>query len=450
MAAVVSLRRPVRWSLAGDGWALSREGLVFLQRCAREYGDLVPLRYFWKKLLFVNHPDYIEQVLVKCSRRIVKDVAQRADRALIGDGLFLGEGESWLRQRRLMQPAFHRERIAGYGAAMVACAERLIAPWRDGEERDIYREMSRVTMAIVAQTLFGYDVWGDADEVAAALDVALTCMGERVRSVQVLLPETLPTPTNLRLRDARRRIDQVISRIIGERRAVGKDRGDLLSMLMRAQFEDGSRLSDRQVRDEVMTFLVGGYETAADLLAWCWHLLAGHPEVEARLLAEIREVLGGRTPEVGDVSRLRYAGMVISETLRLYPPAPALGREVVEEFVLGGRRVAKGTDILMSQWVMHRDPRYFAEPEAFRPDRWADGLAERLPRFAYFPFGGGPRLCIGHAFATMEATLVLVTIAQRWRLERVPGHRVVAEMIPTLRPKEGVRMVCRGRASRES
>lgn len=307
MAANVSLERPARWSLAGEGWDLSRDGLVFLQRCAREYGDLVPLRYFWKKLLFVNHPEYIEQVLVKHARKITKDVAQRADRALIGDGLFLNEGESWLGQRRLMQPAFHRERIAGYGAVMVDCAERLIAPWRDGEERDIYREMSRVTMAIVAETLFGFDVWDEADEVAAALDIALTSMGERVRSVQVLLPAALPTPVNLRLRDARRRIDRVVYRIIGERRATGEDRGDLLAMLLRAQFEDGSRLSDRQLRDEVMTFLVGGYETAADLLVWAWHLLAGHPEVEARLLAEIEDVLGGRTPEVGDLPRLRYA-----------------------------------------------------------------------------------------------------------------------------------------------
>ncbi len=438
-------RGPKGHLFLGNAAGLSRETLGYLERCARECGDLVPLRFFWKRILFVNHPDLIEQVLAKNSRKVIKDIAQRADRPLIGDGLFLSEGDSWLRQRRMMQPMFHRERIAAYGATMVACAERLIASWRDGETRDIYRDMSRLTMAVVAETLFDADIWGDADEVAGALACALECLSARVRSPQVLLPASLPAPTNLRLRRARRRIDGIVYRIIAERRADAADRGDLLSTLLHARYEDGTAMVDRQVRDEVVTFLVGGYETAADLLAWAWYLLSRHPEVEAKLLAEIEAALGGRPPTAADLPRLTYTGMVVSEVLRLYPPAPALGREALVDFDLAGYRVAKGTDILVSQWVMHRDPRYFADPAAFNPDRWADGLADRLPRYAYFPFGGGPRLCIGHAFATMEATLVLAAVAQRFRLELLPGHPVVAETLPTLRPKYGLRMVVRRR-----
>ncbi len=332
----VRIQGPRGNAIVGNAVDLARGGLPFLQRCSREYGDLIPLRFFWKPILFVNHPDYIEQVLVTNQRAVVKDIAQRADHALIGEGLFLREGESWLRQRRLMQPAFHRERIASYGEVMVAYTEQMMASWHDGERRDIYREMSHLTMAIVAKTLFGADVWGDADEVTDAMDRALAYLGARVQSLQVLLPASLPTPTNLGLWRARQRIDRVVYRIIRERRADGGDRGDLLSMLFGARGDDGSRMTDRQVRDEVMTILVGGYETATDLLAWVWYLLDQHPGAEAKLLAELDTVLDGRVPTVADLPQLPYVGMVVSETLRLYPPAPALGRETTEAFSLGG------------------------------------------------------------------------------------------------------------------
>lgn len=427
--------------LFGHAADLSRNGLPYLQRCAREYGDLVPLRFFWKPILFVNHPDYIAQVLAVQQRNLTKDIAQRADRPLVGDGLFLSEGDFWLQQRRLMQPAFHRERLAAYGEAMVAATGRMLASWRDGETRDIYRAMSELTMAIVAESLFGADLRDEAAEIAAALENALTAMGARVRSIQVLLPDTLPTPTNRRLHRARERIDRLVYRLIADRRRGGDERGDLLSLLLGARDAEGAALSDRQLRDEVMTILVGGYETAADLLSWAWHLLAQHPAAAARLHAELAAILGGRTPTVADLPRLAYAGMIVSETLRLYPPAPALGREAIAPFSIDGYPVASGTDILVSQWVMHRDPRYFADPDSFLPERWGGDFAARLPRYAYFPFGGGPRRCIGHAFATMELTLVLATIAQQFRLEAVPGFPVVPEMIPTLRPKHGLRMV---------
>jgi cytochrome P450 len=212
-------------------------------------------------------------------------------------------------------------------------------------------------------------------------------------------------------------------------------------MLLHLQDERGAGMTDRQVRDEVMTIFVGGYETAADLLSWIWYLLSKHPDVDSKLIAELDAVLGGRLPTTSDLPRLTYTGTVVTEALRLYPPAPALGREALTDFEIGGYRVAKGTDILVSQWVMHRDSRYFADPDAFHPDRWADGLANRIPRYAYFPFGGGPRLCIGNSFATMEATLILASVAQQFHLELLPGHPVIPEMIPTLRPKYGLRMV---------
>lgn len=431
--------------ILGNALDLSRETLGFLTRCGREYGDLVSLRFLGKPILFVNHPALIEQVLTTHQRAIIKDIAQRTDHALIGWGLFLSEGETWRRQRRLMQPAFHRERIAEYGATMVAKSTRALTDWRADTTRDIYDDMSRLTLEIVAQTMFDADLRPDAATIVAALARALECLDRRVRGPQLFLPEGLPTPNNLRMCRARRAIDRIVYRIIRERRASGVERDDLLGLLLGGGADDTSVLAERQVRDEVMTILVGGYETAADLLAWTWYLLAQHPTSEARFLAEIDEVLGGRPPQAADLARLPYTGMIVSEVLRLYPPAPALGREVTSPFDLGGYRVARGTDVLISQWVAHRDPRYFAEPERFWPERWEDDLARRLPRYAYFPFGGGPRLCIGYAFATMEATLLLATIGQRFRLELPPGPPVAMAMIPTLRPQGGLRMICRAR-----
>jgi cytochrome P450 len=439
----VQVRGPRGNPLLGNAVALSRGTLRYLERCAREYGDLVPLRFLWKPILFVNGPELIEEVLVANRHRLVKDIAQRSDHALIGNGLFLSEGATWRQQRHLMQPAFHRERIAAYGATMVEYTARTTALWHDGETRDIYDEMSRLTMSVVARTLFSADLWDEADEVAGGLDEALAALAARVRSPQVLLPRGLPTPTHRRLWRARRRIDAIVYRIIAVRRASGEDGDDLLGMLLAARDETGAPLPNRQVRDEVMTILVGGYETAADLLTCAWALLTRHPEAEATLHAELQQVLAGRAPTVADLPQLRYAGWIISEALRLYPPAPALGREVTEAFTLGDYHVAKGTDLLVSQWVMHRDPRYFSAPDQFLPERWADDLAGQLPRFAYFPFGGGPRICIGNTFAIMEMTLILATIAQQYRLELLDERPIVMETLPTLRPRGGLRMRCR-------
>ena len=435
--------------IKGHAEPLARQTLAFLEECARTYGDFVRLRYYWKPIVFLSRPDLIEQVLTVHHRDVVKDVGQRTDRPLIGNGLFLSEGAPWLRQRRMLQPAFHRDRIDSYGAAMVACAERVAAEWTAGGVRDVYFDMSRLTMAVVGRTLFGADVWADASEVAGALGVALDCLARRVRTVELLLPDWLPTPNNLRLRGARARLDGVIYPVIAQRRAAGDlaPDADLLAMLLAARDDQGQGLTDREVRDEAMTMLVGGYETAADLLAWAWLLLAQHPAAEAALSAELADVLGDRSPTINDLPALPYASHVVAEALRLYPPAPALGREATTDLNVDGQRIARGTDVIASQWVMHRDPRYFTDPTAFIPERWADGLADRLPRYAYFPFGGGPRLCIGHAFAKMEATLVLATLARRFRLTAISGEPPAVETLPTLRPVPGLRMNVHARAA---
>ena len=437
---------PVGDPLLGHAVPLARGTLRYLERCARTYGDLVPLRFLWKRILLVSGPALIEEVLVARRHHLIKDIAQRSDYALIGNGLFLSEGATWRRQRHLMQPAFHRARIAGYADTMVALTTRALDGWRDGATRDIYADMSRLAMRIVARTLFGADLRAEVDEVAAGLDAALAALADRVRGPQLFIPLAVPAPAHRRLWRARRRIDAIVARLIATRVAGGAPGDDLLGMLLDARDEDGAPLAPMQVRDEVMTILVGGYETAADLLAAAWALLAQHPDVEAALHEELRAVLGGCPPTFADLPRLRYTGWVVAEALRLFPPAPALGREVTAAFDLGGYRVARGTDVLISQWVVHRDPRFFDAPGRFRPARWADDLAGRLPRFAYFPFGGGPRVCIGNTFATMEMTLVLATIAQAYRLALPDDRPIAMETLPTLRPHGGLRMIAQRRA----
>ena len=276
----------------------------------------------------------------------------------------------------------------------------------------------------MGKTLFDAEVsGGDAHEVAEAARVLAEDFGARLASLR-LIPDWVPTPRNLRSGRAIRRLDAMVNRIIAARRATGEDRGDLLSMLLQAEdADDGSRMTPRQVRDEVMTLFLAGHETTAVTLSWTWYLLAQHPEADARLAAELREVLGGRAPTVADLPRLAYAGMVVTEAMRLYPPAYGLGRQATRASELAGEPVAKGDIVVAPTWVVHRDARWFDAPEAFRPERWAGDLAQRLPRFAYFPFGGGPRQCIGNAFAQMEAVLILAAIAQRFRLSLVPGQR---------------------------
>ncbi|QRK09724.1 cytochrome P450 [Archangium violaceum] len=422
----------------------AKEPLAFIERCARGYGDVVYVNFLSGPTYVLQHPEHIEHVLVTRHRHYVKDKLQQRilGGRLLGKGLLTNEGDSWLRQRRLMQPAFHRQRLAAYGQVMVGHARRQLASWRDGEVHDVYADMMRLTLGIVIKSLFDLEAEGEAGAVGPAL---ARVMEHFARLQSVVFPDWLPTPENLGYREAVERLNVFVSHLIQRRREAGGDAGDLLSLLLHVQDEEGGRMSDQQIRDEVLTLALAGHETTSITLAFCFHLLARNPEAEAALHRELDSVLGGREPTVEDLPALPFTECVVKESLRLYPPAWSLSREALEEDEVGGWRIPAGAVVVMNPWTVHRDARFFEEPEAFRPQRWAGGLEQRLPRFAWFPFGGGPRLCIGSGFAMMEARLVLATLAQRFRFERVPGDAV--ELLPsiTLRPKHGVKVRLRAR-----
>jgi cytochrome P450 len=425
--------------LIGNLPLFSSDPLAIYTRWAREYGDIFYYRAGWIDVYFLNHPSLIESVLVSKSQNFAKDKVIQNSRWFLGEGLLTNEGSGWLRQRRLCQPAFHRERMVSYGQTMAAYAEEMLATWRDAEVRDIHQEMMQLTMRIVAKVLFSVEVKEDTERVATALNVLM----RHTSGGRMILPPILrhvPVPALMRVKRAVRELDEIVNRIIRQRRASGQDTGDLLSMLMAARDVDGSGMTDRQLRDEVLTFLLAGHETTAVSLSWTWYLLSQHPEVEQKLREELSQVLGGRTPQLEDLPRLPYADKVVKESMRLYPPAWSLARTVAKEIGLAGYQLPVGSNVVMSPWILHRDPRFFEQPEQFNPDRWTADAAQHLPKFAYFPFGGGPRLCIGASFAMMEANLLLAAIAQRFQLRLVPGHPVAALPSITLRPRHGIRM----------
>jgi cytochrome P450 len=429
---------PPRRFLSGNLAEFRRNRLEFLTRCARDYGDVVSLRFGPRRILLVSHPDAIESVLVTNSRSFTKHFALRLNPLVLGKGLLTSEGDFWLRQRRLIQPAFQRSRIVAFGPIMVAYTQRLLAAWRPGETRDIVPEMMRLTMQIAAKTLFDAEVAEDARDVGVALQMLQENFIARFNSV-VPPPLWLPTPANRRLKRAVARLDEILYGFIRQRRASGADRGDLLSLLLNARDEgDRTQMTDQQLRDEAMTLFLAGHETTALALSWTWVLLAGNPEVEARLAAEVAEVLGGRPATVEDVPRLRYTEAVVQEAMRLYPPAYVIGREAQTRCEVGGYPVPVGRTVLMSPWVVHRDPRFFERPADFAPERWSSKAAQDLPKYAYFPFGGGPRLCIGNTFAMLELVLVLATITQQFRFTVQPGYQPVPWPTFTLRPQRGV------------
>ena len=402
----------------------------------RDYGDIVTMRYYNFRVYFVSHPDYIEQVLVTDNRKFIKGRILRKNKQLFGNGLLTSEGDFWLRQRRLAQPAFHRVRIATYAETMARFASRMANEWRGGEERDIHAEMMRLTLSIVAKTLFDADVDREAKRVGHALE-AIMNLNSDFRKL-ILTPTWLPTPRKIRATIATAKLNRIIYRFIDERRTSGVDNGDLLSMLLAARDDDGSRMTNRQLRDEAITIFLAGHETTANALSWTWMLLAQNPNVEAKLHEELDRVLGGRAPTVEDLANLRYTGQVVTESMRLYPPAWGMARVAIDDTEIAGYPIAKGCGVSLAQWVVHRDPRWFDAPTEFRPERWEGDLLKRIPRFAYFPFGGGPRQCIGNNFAVMEASLLLATLAQRFRISLTPGREIIPSASITLRPKTGI------------
>jgi cytochrome P450 len=423
-------------------FAIRRDPIGFLMKLASEYGDLAYFKLGPQPVFLVNNPDYIRDALVTHNKSFMKGEGLQRAKRLLGEGLLTSEGEFHLRQRRLAQPAFHRQRIAGYARTMVEYAARMRDEWRDGETRDVAREMMRLTLAIAGKTLFDAEVEDEADEIGAALTTTFE-MFNRVMMPFAQVLDRLPLPATKRFQKARGRLDATIYRIINERRASGEDRGDLLSMLIAARDEegDGSGMTDEQLRDEAMTIFLAGHETTANALTWTWYLLSQHPEIEARFHAEVDDVLKDGLPSAEDFQRLRYTEMILAESMRMYPPAWTIGRRALGDYSIGGYTIPARSILLMSQYVTHHDPRYFPEPFRFDPERWTPEARESRPKFSYFPFGGGPRVCIGESFAWMEGALVLATMAQKWRLRLAPGHPVEMQPLVTLRPKHGMKVI---------
>ena len=423
----------------------NRDTLGFIERC-RDYGDVVRMRFLYLTVHFIYNPDHIEYILSTNAKNFIKSRSLRSPffQRLVGNGLLTSESEVWRRQRRLAQPAFHRQRISSYGEVMVEYAQRMTSGWQGDEVRDIHRDMMRLTLEIVVKTLFNADVSGDADKVGRVLAQMVKPFASQA-TLKWILDNRLPTPTHRRFNEAAREIDEIVFRIIADRRSKGSDEGDLLSMLLAAHDEDGSQMSDRQLRDEVMTLFLAGHETTALTLCWAWYLLARNPDIEEKFHAELDEVLGGKLPALADMPRLKYTEKIAKESMRLYPPAYGVGREAIEEFELGGYRVPAKSQLFMFQWATQRDPRFFTEPERFYPDRWTEEFNNSLPKYAYFPFGGGPRACIGNYFAMMEIVLLLATIGQRFSFSLLPDHPVTLMPAMSLRPADGIRVVVANR-----
>ena len=419
-----------------------------LRELSQVYGDVSTFKVGAQRLALLNHPTFVEDVLVTRARLFKKGRALERAKRLLGEGLLTSEGDLHRRQRRLVQPAFHKTRISGYADTMVRRAAQAADRWQDGQPIDATAEMNRLTLTIVGETLLGTNVEEDAGGVRNALTAVLSAFTLTMSPFAPLL-ERLPLPAVRRYERAQITLDRLVYRIIQDRRARADDRGDLLSMLLLASDteEGGERMTDRQVRDEAMTIFLAGHETTANALAWTWHLLAAHPDVERRLHEEIDRVLGGRLATADDMPLLVYTRMVIAESMRRYPPAWGIGRRAIEDVTIGGYLVPKGTVVLVSQFLLHHDPRFFADPERFDPDRWRPDRQATRPRFAYFPFGGGTRVCIGEPFAWMEAILVLATIAQRWRLDRIDADPIPMQPGITLRPASRIRLIPRRRAS---
>jgi len=443
---------PSTWLPGGAYWAFRKDPLAFFTDTARTYGDLAGFRFGPQKVYLVSRPEWVEDILVKSAGKFGKGIALERAKVLLGNGLLTAAGQEHLLHRRMIQPLFHRQHVQSFADTFVRHAAR----WRDqvtpGADLDMTKEMSGLTLGIIGETMFSSDVQGDADEVREALTDAVSNFAYAfIPGLNYL--QKLPLPIFIKVRKARERLDRVIHRVIAERRAgdagASKDaplRPDLVSMLLAARDPENPNaggMSDTQIRDEAMTIFLAGHETTANAMAWTWHLLGTAPEVEGRLHAELTAVLDGRLPTVEDVPKLEWTRAIISESMRLFPPAWTMGRRVLEDHAIGDHTVEKGSLVILSQWVVHRDPRWWNEPEAFNPERWISD--SRLPapgsrpKYSYFPFGGGTRVCIGEAFAWTEAILLLATIAQRWRFTRGRHPLPTTEPRITLRPK-GLKM----------
>ncbi len=423
--------------------AFRRDPIAYLRKAAA-HGDVVRLPITRQRMFLVSHPDLIKDIFVTRQKQFKKGRGLEKIKKLLGEGLLTSENPIHLRQRRLIQPAFHRQRIAAYAEEMTGYALKTSARWADGETRDMSEEMMHLALAVVGKTLFNAEVEDETGEIGDAVTEIIGLFHLLMLPLADLL-EHLPLPGVRRFAAARARLDTTIYRLIEEHRASGIDRGDLLSMLLLARDEDdGGRMTDLQVRDEALTIFLAGHETTANALAWTWFLLSQHPDAEAEFHAELDTVLAGRTPVLEDLPNLPFTRRVLAESLRMYSPAWVVGRRVLSDYAIEnetGCVLRRGDIVLMAQAVTHYDPRFWTSPEQFDPDRWTPEAEAARPKFAYFPFGGGARVCIGEQFAWMEALLLLATLGQQWRMRLAVGQVVATQPIITLRPKFGMRMV---------
>ena len=412
-------------------YAMRRDPIGFFTKLAREYGDICHFNLGEQNLYFVNSPDMIKEVLVGKDRNFTKWFAVDRLKDVLGQGLFVSEGAYHARQRKLAQPAFHRTRIAAYADTMVKVAQRVRDRWTAGKAFDLSSEMNWLAMVIVADTLFGADVEAEAVEIQNALSEVL----------RMLEKSTIPPNEVAEFDQARIRLDAAVLRIIQDRRAAGGDTGDLLSMLLAARDEDGSQMSDIELRDEAMTIFLAGHETTANALTWTWYLLSKHPEIEKQLHETVDAVLQGNAPKLEDIPKLKYVEMIFAEGMRLYPPVWIVGRRAINDCEIGGMSVPANAIVLLSQYVTQHDARFFEEPEKFDPQRWTQEAENSRPKYSYFPFSSGSRQCLGEPFAWLEGVVALSVIAQKWQLQLAPGHRVEMQPQLTLRSKYGMKMV---------
>ena len=425
------------------GWRrLTQDRLLFLQEFSHLAGDIGRDRFLHRQIVMVNHPDLVGELFLEREADFNKGPALSIySRPLLGNGLLTSEGTFHRRQRKLAAPAFAHRRIVSYAAPMADRAERLQAEWQTGQTIDAAQQMMRLTLSVVGKILFNKEIDEEADELGNALTVALHFWSEVIAS-PLRPPFAFVPPWRRDVKQALARLDATIYGLIDERRKTGEDAGDLLSMLLLARDDEGGAMDDKQLRDEAMTIFLAGHETTAVALSWTIYLLCRHPEIYARLEVEIGAVLQGRTPDYDDLAKLPFALCVVKEAMRLYPPAFAMARESVRDTQLGNYAVPKGTVVIASPYTQHRRAELFPDPETFRPERFAEEAEKTWPRHAYMPFGGGPRICIGAAFALMEAQILLVTLLQRVRFALVsPEVEIRADPLITLRPSGGVPVV---------
>lgn len=442
-----SYQQPVKvpgFPLVGNLPEFARDPIAFVTRLQKEVGDVAAFSLMGNKAVLISHPKDIEQVLLETGKRYNngKNDSSLAMHTILGNGLVTSEGDFWKRQRKLMAPAFHHQSIKQYADQIVSDTLEMAQGWQDGIRCDIHQEMMTLTQRIIMKALFNVDVSQNAGQASKAFDAMMHAMGAELKGLEAILPKFIPTRSRTEMIAGVNYINGLLMEIIEQRRAEGSVERDLLTMLMEARDDEGQPMSTEQLLDEIRTLYLAGHETTATTLSWAWLLLSRNPEAYAAVEAEVEQVLNGQPPTADDVQRLPYCNAVIKESLRCYPVAWITRRIALEDVEIGGYHIPKDTSVFLSPWVVHHDERWYAEPDAFLPERWLKDKSELPPREAYIPFGGGPRICIGNGFAMMESVLILATLLQRYHISVLPEYPVEIEVVGTLRPKHGLQAIC--------